>query len=549
MRFRPVLKNHIRWVPWLGCCWMLWASSASGQDTPDPPPSPSNSAPSAAPSPPPAPEPPPAPGPPPAPAPTPTAAPVAKAGTKADGDQATENKAESKTNSLGSVQGPGSPTSKQATGGFQFGSYGRVITASDGRGGPGRNSNVVAFGSRLDESNYAELELRRHDDWTKPGDANPVKTYIVSTIAIGNPIFHYDSKFDAKFALRNLYLEEHGIGSDRLILWAGSRMYRGDDIYLLNFWPLDNLNTVGAGAKLRVLENTRINLHFGLNRVDDQFQFQQATRALPYNQLGTTQIPLLDRQRAIESLRVEHIIYGIGPKGGIKLVGYGELHQLPSGTREEQPGRLKQLPSDKGYVVGAQVGLFRGEKATFVNLFFRHARGLAAFGEWGLPYGTGLDETSSGAYETRIALAANVETGPVTVMVGSYFRSLRTGTKETFNFYNLDEGIFSVRPHVFFTDRIGLAAEFSYQAQQRAIIGTSGNSPFRATVARFGLIPFLSPGGKGSYQRPHLRAIWAVSARNDDARSLYPKDDPSGVRRLEQFFGVGAEWWFNSSYL
>jgi maltoporin len=27
-------------------------------------------------------------------------------------------------------------------------------------------------------------------------------------------------------------------------------MYRGDDIYLFDYWPLDNLNTVGAGAQL-----------------------------------------------------------------------------------------------------------------------------------------------------------------------------------------------------------------------------------------------------------------------------------------------------------
>jgi hypothetical protein len=26
-------------------------------------------------------------------------------------------------------------------------------------------------------------------------------------------------------------------------------MYRGDDVYLLNWWPLDNLNMVGGGAR------------------------------------------------------------------------------------------------------------------------------------------------------------------------------------------------------------------------------------------------------------------------------------------------------------
>jgi maltoporin len=41
-----------------------------------------------------------------------------------------------------------------------------VVVASDGRGGGGRNADVVAYGSRIDEGTYAELELRRDDDWS-----------------------------------------------------------------------------------------------------------------------------------------------------------------------------------------------------------------------------------------------------------------------------------------------------------------------------------------------------------------------------------------------
>ncbi len=45
-------------------------------------------------------------------------------------------------------------------------------------------------------------------------------------------------------------------------------MYRGDDIYLFDYWPLDNLNTVGAGATYGTRGGTTFALHTGLVRLD-----------------------------------------------------------------------------------------------------------------------------------------------------------------------------------------------------------------------------------------------------------------------------------------
>jgi maltoporin len=66
-------------------------------------------------------------------------------------------------------------------------------------------------------------------------------------------------------------------------------------------------------------------------------------------------------------------------------------------------------------------------------------------------------------------------------------------------------------------------------------------------VWRFGVIPFLSPAGRGDYSRPQFRLIYVLAARNDDARALYPKDDAFSIRTLEHFLGFGVEWWFNST--
>ncbi len=71
------------------------------------------------------------------------------------------------------------PTIPGDTGHFEFGSYGRVQFASDGRGGTGREANVVAHGDRIDEDSYAELELRREDQFA-PG----VTSKVVMTLGL-----------------------------------------------------------------------------------------------------------------------------------------------------------------------------------------------------------------------------------------------------------------------------------------------------------------------------------------------------------------------------
>jgi hypothetical protein len=428
---------------------------------------------------------------------------------------------------------------------FSFGSYGRVVVSADGRGGSGRNADIVAYGSRIDEGTYAELELRRSDDWSPS-----ITSRIVTTLALAGPLFHYDGRFDAQIAVRNLYVEERGIGDRGLSAWAGSRMYRGDDIYLLDFWPLDNLNTVGGGVRFDTRDDrTFVAWHVGLNRAADPFQFQEVSRPAPQNQPGATEVALLDRPRVVSSLKLGHLLplRAIGERAGAKALLYGEVHRLPSGERERRPGEIESVPGDSGLLFGAQAGLFTGARDTFVNLFFRHGRGLAAYGELATPEGTSPERTVEGAHETLLGLSGNFEHELFAVVVGGYFRSFREPSPEPLRFGNVDEGILVARPHLFLGDHAGVAVEGSYQAQQRGILDVSTNEPLSARLWRFGVIPYLSPAGRGVFRRPQLRLIWAVTQRNDAARALYATDDPFARRKLEQFFGIGAEWWFNST--
>ncbi len=434
--------------------------------------------------------------------------------------------------------------------GFAFGSYGRMIAAGDLHGGPGRDSNIVAHGSRLDEGNYVELELRRDDYW----NVAKTGTRLVATLAIASPVFHYTGNFGIQMAVRNLYLETRGFGGSNLSVWAGSRMYRGDDIYLLDYWPLDNTNTLGGGARYDFTPNTYLAAHYGISQPTTDFFVQSVTESQPFNSPGAANALILNRQEIEGSLKLSHIIR-VGETGGVKGVLYSELHQLPAGQYQLADGKtFETLPSDVGFVIGGQIGAFTGKRDTHVNLFVRYATGLAAYGDFTTPDQLAPDKTTNGAHELVVALGGNYEVGAFGLMLGAYVRSFRNASP-TLNFEDVDEGIVALRPHVFFGELGGLAVEGSFQGQQRGVLrsaaggtpGVTGSGALTPSLWRIGVIPFLTPAGRGDYSRPQFRLIYAVSSRNQDAKALYPQDDAYSIRSIEHFLGFGVEWWFNST--
>jgi hypothetical protein len=430
--------------------------------------------------------------------------------------------------------------------GFHFGSYGRVVAAGDLRGRPGRDADIVGRGSRMDESTYAELELRREDHWEKTG----ARTRVVATVALRHPIFHYNANFDAAIALRNLYLEEVDLGLKGLSFWAGSRMYRGDDIYVLDWWPLDNLNTIGGGAGYQFKTGTFIKIHAGTNQPNTRFYRQLSPRPLPFNQPGATDLAILDRQKLITSYKLGHI-FKFGETAGLKLVAYGETHHVRPGQRELEGEyrEFEHVPPDNGYVAGGQLSLFSGKRSTHLNLWVRHAWGLAAYGEFANPTQLAADQTTKGARELIIALGGNYEVKFFGLMLGSYFRRFRNASPDL-DIYDLNEGIVLVRPQFWLGEVAGIALEGSYQAQQRAVFPQlSGEiaGPLFASLGRVGAMVFWTPSGRGSYARPHIRAFYMLTVRDDGARSLYPIDDVYNLRPIDHLIGFGAEWWFGST--
>jgi hypothetical protein len=424
---------------------------------------------------------------------------------------------------------------------FEFGSYGRVNVASDLRGRTGRDADIVAHGSRIDDDNYAELEFRREDVFD-----GGMRTRIVTTVALFPPFFHFSGVASDRLAVRQLYAQAT---QNDWTLWGGARMYRGDDIYLLNWWPLDNQNTVGGGVA-KSFNGTTLALHAGMQRLDLPGQLQRVPSPVPYT-LGTTNVTILDRPRIVETAKVTHLmrgLSGLGASDGLKLVLYGEAHQMSAGVRRDVALQTQiPLPQDDGWLIGSQVVYFTGVRDTYAAFFFRHARGLAVYDPLAFPSSLANDRTTKGAHETLFALAGNYEERPFSVQWGSYLRFFRGATEAPTSLDRYDEGIFLVRPHWFITDHIGIAVEGSYQARRYGILDVTTDDPLSASMVRGAILPYISPPGRGSFARPRLGLVYALSSRSDSARTLYARDDVFSRRTSEHYLGLAVEWWFNMS--
>jgi LamB porin len=326
----------------------------------------------------------------------------------------------------------------------------------------------------------------------------------------------------------------------------------------LNWWPLDNQNTVGGGVSYTLGRgaegDTMLAFHVGMQRLDTPFQVQ--TREVPNpTGLGTVTFLQLDRPRTIETVKLTHFLRN-GPgrqvfaddRKGIKLSLYGELHQLPAGVqREPLTERERGLPADSGWMAGAQFGYYTGQRDQYVNVFLRHARGLAAYDPLATP-GTFANNLSvSTAFETQVAVATNWESNDFGVQAAGYLRFFRDGSESATSTGKYDEGTVVVRPHWFATDHFGLAGEASYQLRRTAVPNANADGLRTAGVTRFALMPYFSPAGRGTFKRPQLRMIYSVALRDAGARALYAPDDPTSRRNTEHFLGLSAEWWFNSS--
>ena len=445
--------------------------------------------------------------------------------------------------SEGTRREPGSPPPPTSVPtGFDFGSYGRVGVGTDGRGHEGYSTNVVSHGSRLEEAPYLELDFY-YSRIIKDDPEKRWRIVLVPAFA-GGDLFHYSGDFTSHIAIRDAYAETQNLGLKGLRLWAGSRQYRGDDIYLFDYWPLDNLNTVGAGASYS-FGKTEIKLHAGLNRLNDLYQYERLdTPPRGFGPPGSATV--LDRPRFVSSLKLTQL-FGSFP--GAKISLYGELHLLPSGTYTDPTTRATTpLPDDQGWVVGAQLGGWL-RPFVFANLWLRVAGGLAAYGELTVPTSLDLRRKVSSALEVVGAFSGNWESRFIGIQLGAYVRRFNDADQTKYNPLSYTEGIIAARPHIYWNEFFHTAVELSYQVRQADGVDFVASRRLLPQVFRFSVLPLVAPLGRGTYSRPQIYLVYTLSVMNDDARvALYDPQDFRYGQGIVHYIGTGVEWWFNSSY-
>jgi maltoporin len=432
--------------------------------------------------------------------------------------------------------------------GFLFGSYGRVLAGADLRGGKPEPVAVVAHGPRIVERSYLELDFQyRH----RLQDNRTVRTVV--TLAFDDTLFHDTGEFDARPALRNVFAEMEV--TPRATVWAGARMYRGDDIYLFDYWPLDDQNTVGAGARYQLAGDHEhpwiVSAHVGWNRLRDEFQFQEID--VPDPEQGATTVTQLNRQRTIASATFEFPIEAARPIDyNLHAKVHAEVQMLPAGTRRrESDGTFEDLPADTGFTLGLELKNFwwghRPYLANFANVFARYSKGLAAFDELAPPTSFGADLKTTRASELVIGASANAEIDAGSVMFGAVGRRFVDADRNTQDTDDGWEYAVNARPLVHVWKDLSAGADLSYQV--RFPRGLNPTSQMASDPAVLQIAPMLvwSPMGPSAYARPQIRAVYRAARLNAGARDLYAPDDPRHDRTWVHFVGVQVEWWFNSA--
>lgn len=419
------------------------------------------------------------------------------------------------------------------------GSYGRVEAAARTDGSGGAPIPVAAHPGRLDEDPYLELDV----GW-RLQTASGARFRALVTPALSGPLFHATGAFDASLAVRNLYAEASHFGVNDLGAWAGSRMYRGDDVYLLDFWPLDNLNTVGGGLWYRP-GGLDLAAHVGLNRLSaDDWQYQAIAETTPGG-VGAQDVLELDRQRAVGSVTAAYAV----PIGAVTLRPrvHGQLHTLPAGQRQVEFGVEEELPAEQGWLAGGELSVYGFGHDSYVNLFYRHATGIAAVGELSVPTdGFALDGSVNASREDLGALAWNVDGGVWSVAGGAYVRAWADADG---NVTDPDDGwewVAAVRPGVYPTRCLALQAEIAHEAAFPAGLDPRTGAQEQPAITRFTLLPGVQPG-RGSFARPSLHLRYTLALVNAGALERL---DPADVRRVagpvQHTVGIGAEWWIQS---
>lgn len=442
-----------------------------------------------------------------------------------------------------------------------FGSYGRVgVDWSFVNGGSiGRRlnlNNMGSIGGRLEEQDYLELAPVLHFKPFKENDPTMINVqlrfavYSRSLSLFGNS--STSSLGGLTLALPEIFAEARNINNSGVNVWIGSRLYRGPDVHIADYFYFNDHSGQGFGIELR---NTRFCTIF-VSSTDT------SSNLPPYFylnfQTGTPGLAL--RQRVVFNL--EHDIV-FSEKQTLTLLG--EFHRMGDADSpvEISPYAgdstvVLNYPSDFGYVFGVQHVSVLGESGSgqYNRIALRYGARIANGGDGGISktsftFGApNLDEMNfKNAYsislvdEVFLNLSENNAFNGYLIFTKSKGGAETDGLAETYfgrEVYNSKKDFtIGFRDTHFFTDKFHVIGELHYSNRKD---GT--DEPYAMT--KLSLAPTFVPAGqKSAWARPQLRFVASLARYNNAAKeNLYsPYLGFTGPKQWGYYFGVKAEWW------
>jgi maltoporin len=438
---------------------------------------------------------------------------------------------------------------------FSIGSYGRAgvaygLGASNTDFPQSLNLNGMgSIGGRFEENDYFELATALHFE---PAIAEKEKTqinvqarfafYTTQGQLIGN--VSNKSIGGIVTALPELYAEANNIMGSDWSVWMGARLFRSDDIHIIDHFYFDDHSGQGAGVKYKNTQFTQI----FTGSID-------TTSTLPPNFYlnivnGTPTLGLRNRYVSI----LEHKI--MVKAGYVKLLA--EYQRLPSGTTQDAD-TFYNYPADNGYVVGAKYLKNISSKipGSFNAISARYGTGIANGGDGGssrtyVTYGAPNIETNSFKKAYSIALTEtfllNISKNYSLNGYAIYTKS--RGASDSLNkapdylgkqlLFNQKQDISAgARGTWYIKDWLHLLHEFDLAWRK------DGTQDF-AQMTKFTIAPTLVPTAiRDVWARPHFRLVYSIAHYNKFAAdNLYsPYLSQSGSKSWGQYLGAKVEWW------
>ena len=156
------------------------------------------------------------------------------------------------------------------------------------------------------------------------------------------------------------------------------------------------------------------------------------------------------------------------------------------------------------------------------------------------------DYRARDAWSFLAATAGNHENEHVSLSWGAYLYYKVDADGIVVDFDDRWEWVEVVRPQLFATDHLALGLELSHQHVRPNGLNPRTGTADEPDVVKISLLPAIQLD-RGAFSRQRLHAVYTVSLLDAAARSMWSPSDVRLHGGAQQYVGICAEWWLDST--